>query len=223
MTDCDRTLPGLEARRRGRLAGAEAAALEAHLAGCEACRALADAARVDALLDAPVAAEVARADWAAIERAVAIRRATLRRTFVAMLSVQLVLFPLVVWLAPAPGERGRLALGLGAAFALMLAVHTSVAALARRRLARLAARGELLPDLRTWLARRVRRLWVLRFALAGFLATFALRAYEDPHPPHRVLWIGFAATMAALLVFVQAVALPRTRRERDDLGGGGRA
>jgi predicted anti-sigma-YlaC factor YlaD len=95
-SDCERFEVEVGMRQHGALDAARLAALEAHLAGCPACRKFAeDAARQEDSLRSGVARDAATVDWTRIHEGVrTLRRGQRRRLWLA--PVLLVLFPLAL-------------------------------------------------------------------------------------------------------------------------------
>jgi len=219
MAGCDEFEIAIERWIHGALAPPERPALEAHLAGCERCRAYEAAAReAEAALRAEASAAVADVDWARLDGA---RRAgvppAVRTLGAAVIAAGWVAG--VVWLSTTPGLRAdRMVRALPTVCILVVLVALVAGYSARRLVARVdqgealeAYRHVVLADL-TW-ARRMQ--WATAALLAFFLYK-ALTGSAGPFDP-AVYYGGLGLPLAAAWLHLRRVKVPRAEREARDL------
>jgi hypothetical protein len=220
MAGCDDFEIAIEKEMHGALGEAERPGLDAHLAGCERCRAYGAAARgAEASMARAAGAAAAEVDWDGVERA--IRGGVL--AWVRILASVAFLAAWVagmVWLStPAPFRAGRL-LRTMPSMAMLAVLVAFVAAYSGRRLTALADRGEMLDTWRhlVWadLAWARRMQWATA-AVVAFLLYRALHGSATTYDP-AVFFGGLALPVAAVWFRLRGVKLPRAEREARDLG-----
>ncbi|MBI5067874.1 MAG: zf-HC2 domain-containing protein [Deltaproteobacteria bacterium] len=217
--DCVAFEIAVEQRRHGALGPEETRALEAHLAGCERCRAYAgEAARADAALAASAEAAVGGADWARLEASVRRQvRSGARRVVFDLATVAVAVPPAVLGLAPEGRRAGALGAALLACAAAALVRGGYHGFLARR--ARGLAGQELLAFHRAALRADLRRALAGRWlALAGALGFAAWAMAPGVAPLGRVALAEASLLVAGTWIYVLAVRVPRLRRQLASLG-----
>ncbi len=216
MTGCDEQQIAIERRLHGDLGTAEAAALDAHLRACQACRAYEAAARAtEATMSEQMEAVLRNVDWERVRRQARSHRSfKLEDLAVSAVGVAAIVGAAVL-LLPLSRERLGVIVGVCALAIAILALQTF------GRLRSLGARAdpaELLAEHRVRIRRELvfwrRSLWLLP---PGFLVVAGDAALSWRERPH----VAFDLVLVLVLVLIAAHALlrllPRVRRELDDL------
>jgi hypothetical protein len=220
---CDDFETAIEMRLHGALGGAEAAALDVHLATCARCRAFeAAASRMEAAMRDAASEAVKGVDWGAVEAQVERWR---RRGWASLgpAAVTLLVWGAMTWKLHARGDPDvwvPVVAALVTAGALVLAWRKR-----RADAARMARGGvELLVALRRDLAGRRRALAPLLLLLAALAIGLAWWAVLEPRRWVSALLWAMAAAGGVTLAAGLLVKRPRLAREQavlDGLGGRG--
>lgn len=216
---CDDAGILLEMRAHAALADADRPALDAHLAGCAACRALADlVTRVDGALGARARQALAEVDWRRLDRQLDHQR-TVMRWFVPAFFV-LMGATVTTLLALGRSDRAWLALPFGALWAGLTLAAWRIRGRWLRQWEPSAATGdELLGHYRRWLAERrkdARQGLVTCLVCAGGIPLLGLLH----RPESAVEVVALVAAPVVLIPFAlhtALVELPRLERERASL------
>lgn len=213
--DCDTYGPHIEQLARGALPEAQRAALEAHLAGCAACRSLAGlAGRVEGELAAHARGALAAVDWRRFERELG--RQTLLMRWVIPLVLVGMGTAVTIALARKPADRSWLALPFGGFWTVTVAAGWVLSRRWLRRWLRGAAEGEeLLAFYRRWLDERARDTRQGIAACVAFgLGIPALALIAPPGSPAEVAALAAAPVLLLPAAgYLALVELPRLRRE----------
>lgn len=221
MSDCQHFELAIDRRLHAAsaLAPDEAAALEAHLATCDACRAYEASAR-DLERGLQTRADESRetVDWDRIERGV---RANLRARFrklVAGVLIGALVVAISTWGFAVPGEELDVILGVGTLVAAVVLGRAVFVVREVRAVAGLARGGELIARHRAMLAKQVRTIRRFRWiALVVTLACVAL-AVRGGEPRHVIVHAILACIVAGTWLHTLLVGYPRLRRELAEIG-----
>jgi anti-sigma factor RsiW len=219
MTGCDLQQIAIERRLHGDLGDAEAAALDAHLQTCAACRDYLLAARgTEAAMNEQVQAVLHEVDWERVRRSAARHRAFWREDFISNAAAVAGAALVGWWLVPAEKLQGRWPWLLGAA----LAAIALTAIIARERSRGLEADAdpfELLAAYRIRIRRDLTR-WRRQLEIYAILPVVALATIGFPHWPGAAALpylLGTSAVVGVLAAYDLLVRLPRARRALADL------
>ncbi len=220
MDGCEGFEIAIERRLHGALGGAEATALDAHLAGCARCRAYQASARsAEAVMAGEAREAIAQVDWARVERG--IRGgvyASLRMLVGAVVTAAWVAG--MVWLSTPPAMRADRMMRTLPAMVVVVVLVAFVAAYSARRLVALADRQEMFDTYRILVQANLqwaRRMQWATAAIVAFLLYRALTGTAVTFDP-AVYFGGLALPIAAAWLYLRRVKLPRAEREARDLG-----
>ncbi len=222
---CEAFEIAVEKRLHGALDEAGAASLDAHLAGCAACRAYEAAARgTEAGMGEQARSAMSGVDWDRVERGIrAGVYASVRMLAASVLAAAWLAG--IVWLSTPAALRADRMVRTLPAMGLVVVLVAFVAAYSARRLVALADRGEMLETYRHVVAANL--LWARRMqwataAIVAFLLYKALTGTAATFDP-AIYYGGLAIPIAAAWVYLRRVKLPRAEREARDLGLPGRS
>lgn len=193
-----------------------ASSLDAHLPGCERCRAY---AATEALASGGLAslAEAARAgvDWEAMDRAI---RARPRQRHLAVLRAALIGGVCIAIAVAGLPQHSTQAVWILTATVPVVLVRVASVVRETRRIVALTAREDLLSAEREYVARRLRTLRFIRWVALAVVAVLLASAAWGPTASARVAYVAIAAIIAALWAHAWLVTIPSLARQAAELG-----
>jgi hypothetical protein len=221
--DCEHYEVEIEKRARGATAPEESAALDLHLAGCSACRALElTVQELETAMHANTTHELSTVDWNRMERGLSAITAGYRKALTRIAFAALPMIALITWATAEPGDRLATAVASTVIVAAILVVGLVVRRRTDAKVAMIAGRGsELVAAYSEELDVTIRRLRHGRVYLPVFgamwLAIGVSKLVAGAGVAAASFWIGIG-----VLLLVQAALahrqLRRRLRERAELG-----
>ena len=224
MSDCSRYELAIDRRLGNALPDAEARALTAHLATCEACTAYEqDARSLQGDLRSRASDARDAVDWGRVERSIRQRLLARMQKLGVGIGLGILAVALTAWgLAPAGDHESHpflIAVVVGAiVLARVLFVVREV-----QQVARLERGEELLAQHRRMLERQVRSIRRFRWVAGAVVIGLVLSALRTLTLPHLVAHAGLVCIVAGTWLHTLLVTYPRLGRELRELAPEGRA